>query len=662
MYGQGGYPQYGRGSQTPSPQFPQHPVAPSFPPFQQGSAASQRPVVQQGPPSILPHVGHSGPPLRQHAPSNPVQLGPPVQAPASGMTSMGQSYFPRPPVQQVRGSTSTDHSYPTVQQNTQWTHNLHHIPPPVPPPLGPPARGTSRPEMFGHPLPTGALPGVPAQGQTPYRGPINVPQLGGVQGTQQHPLPIPPPPPPPPPTSSLFTSAQFGSFVHTVNQDINVPAMAPMMPPPPPSSPPPPPPSPPPPSSPFSSIVTLSSTPLVTASVLSNACQSGPTFYGSGFEVTAPGSVDKVVASVHVRDGNDGVLICDQPKNDEGPSSVVGSPVKEDLLTMNNTKLDLPPPPPKPANEEVVRKIDVLCQFIAKNGPGFEDMAREKESGNLDFQFLFGGEPGSEASVAHKYFEWVKKKCILEFKLQHEHGNSVSRSSDIDKNVSCSPPDSDMDMEDDITQPDEGHLLSEGFNSGTVSIPKEVDSLDKSVTPKDDEYGLVKDLVSGSSLLAGGGGGGGEPKLSAFHNDFTCGSLISKIDSSVTNSTGAAECPSKNTDKASIHSVEDLNQFSTSASVAGISSDELTDKTKIGSSPFRLLQDYASDDSSEEDDKRCLEDVSPVRDLPSTATGAPSLSRDVVSNLRAEPGCKPLSAAVALECHLSLLCCILIAH
>lgn len=131
--------------------------------------------------------------------------------------------------------------------------------------------------------------------------------------------------------------------------------------------------------------------------------------------------------------------------------------VEEDLSSVECSKLDLPSPPPKPAEQKVVQKIEVLCHFIAKNGLEFEDMARQKEYGNPEFKFLFGGNPGSEAAVAHEYFEWMKKKCKGEYKLQEKHNNSVWRPSGIDNStqtsylagtsVSHSPPDSDMDIE-----------------------------------------------------------------------------------------------------------------------------------------------------------------------------------------------------------------------
>ncbi|KAF8037378.1 hypothetical protein BT93_B0323 [Corymbia citriodora subsp. variegata] len=125
-------------------------------------------------------------------------------------------------------------------------------------------------------------------------------------------------------------------------------------------------------------------------------------------------------------------------------------------------EIDIHPAPPKPADEKIMKRIETLCQFIAKNGPGFEDMARTRESANPEFKFLFGGEPGSDAAVAHEYYQWAKRKYTFGDKLQE--GASNLRPSEADISVQPKPfvmtsvahpdSDSDMEMEDDITQVD----------------------------------------------------------------------------------------------------------------------------------------------------------------------------------------------------------------
>ncbi|KAK4779415.1 hypothetical protein SAY86_006943 [Trapa natans] len=117
--------------------------------------------------------------------------------------------------------------------------------------------------------------------------------------------------------------------------------------------------------------------------------------------------------------------------------------------------------PPKPTDKRVIQNIEILCQFIAKNGLGFEDMARKRESQNPEFKFLFGGEPGTEAGIAHDYFQWLKKKYCSTVNFPEGENHAPSQNSEI-----CSPrqpekltlasisdacADSDMEMEDDIT-------------------------------------------------------------------------------------------------------------------------------------------------------------------------------------------------------------------
>ncbi|XP_052179602.1 uncharacterized protein LOC127792953 isoform X2 [Diospyros lotus] len=583
MYPQGNYSsQFGQGSQAPFPQFQQHPVPPPPRPFQQGPPASQPSTIQQGPPSIPPHIGHSTLPVYQHAPPPPL---PPQQVPASGMLNASQSYLPPPPLppQQIHGSISMVHSYSVVPQNSQWTHSMHQVLPPVRPPLGPPASIVpSHPGLFRPSLPPTGSSTLPLR--PPHGGPIRPPEPGNVQAIQQ----ISVPPPPVPPTSSLFAPAPFGSFLHSANKDSNVSASVPLSPPPPPSSPPPIPPSPPPPTSPHPPVGTLPATALHTASDLSHNSESVPTSNQSGFEVVASDSVDKVGVSIETRDDAPMFAECKTPE--PMTSCDVGSPMKN-LSTVKGIKLDLPPPP-KPAEEKIVQKIEVLCRFIAKNGPSFEDMARQKEFANPEFEFLFGGEPGSKAAVAHSYFEWMKKKCISDHDFQHELGNSVVRSPDIDTStqtkflkdavVSHSPSDSDMDMEDDITQPDVEQQVGasfKGLNHERVSIPKGLDGQEQLHSLQNAaEYNVGEVPGSRSSGLAGQDKGIGSER--------TSGELIK------------------------------------------------------GTSPFRLLQDYASEDSSENDDKPSLEEANTLMASPSTIRGATSRCEDIGLNLRRISSCE----------------------
>lgn len=62
---------------------------------------------------------------------------------------------------------------------------------------------------------------------------------------------------------------------------------------------------------------------------------------------------------------------------------------------------DSPPPPPAvpPSDPELQKRIDKLVEYIAKNGPEFEAMIREKQQDDPGYSFLFGGE-------GHNYYHY----------------------------------------------------------------------------------------------------------------------------------------------------------------------------------------------------------------------------------------------------------------
>lgn len=51
--------------------------------------------------------------------------------------------------------------------------------------------------------------------------------------------------------------------------------------------------------------------------------------------------------------------------------------------------MDLPQPP---NDNDLKNIIDKLAQFVARNGPEFEQMTKNKQKNNPKFSFLFGGE------------------------------------------------------------------------------------------------------------------------------------------------------------------------------------------------------------------------------------------------------------------------------
>ncbi|XP_040176962.1 calcium homeostasis endoplasmic reticulum protein [Rana temporaria] len=63
--------------------------------------------------------------------------------------------------------------------------------------------------------------------------------------------------------------------------------------------------------------------------------------------------------------------------------------------------------PLPPEDQELRNVIDKLAQFVARNGPEFENMTMEKQKDNPKFSFLFGGE----------FFNYYKYKLVMEQQL-----------------------------------------------------------------------------------------------------------------------------------------------------------------------------------------------------------------------------------------------------
>jgi hypothetical protein len=55
--------------------------------------------------------------------------------------------------------------------------------------------------------------------------------------------------------------------------------------------------------------------------------------------------------------------------------------------------------PQPPEDPDVRNIIDKLANFVARNGPEFEEMTKSKQISNPKFSFLFGGE-------YHAYYKW----------------------------------------------------------------------------------------------------------------------------------------------------------------------------------------------------------------------------------------------------------------
>ncbi|KAJ9568070.1 hypothetical protein OSB04_004036 [Centaurea solstitialis] len=284
-----------------------------------------------------------------------------------------------------------------------------------------------------------------------------------------------------------------------------------------------------------------------------------------------------------------------------------------------NIMSDIPLPPPRPRDEKIVRKIEVLCQYIAKNGHKFEDMTRQKELDNPEFEFLFGGAPGSEAAISHEYYKWMKKNCSPSELLEGTHNRNASLKSSgvsssmqpdgsVHADISHSPAGSDMDMEDDITQPEEPGI-GKLFGSGKSEPTSKSDEVDISVEEHDEhtcdlEHISHKDATDGDlSCLGSSGAIEQGANLSQDDMPFKKSSMKVGVSDSEWSLDSKAE-------KCNIILSQEMNQ-SGASHAAEVRSSEVPGELIRGNSPFRLIQGYASDDSSENDSDPHIENISP---------------------------------------------------
>jgi hypothetical protein len=106
----------------------------------------------------------------------------------------------------------------------------------------------------------------------------------------------------------------------------------------------------------------------------------------------------------------------------------------------------------------MLKNIDVLAAFVAKNGPRFESMARARQAGDPKFAFLFDGDSTPEASVGHAYYKWRKQVLSNEARkgrsLRDGYSEMLGSVQDskaavdqCNEGLDSSPVVSDMDME-----------------------------------------------------------------------------------------------------------------------------------------------------------------------------------------------------------------------
>ncbi|XP_024516086.1 pollen-specific leucine-rich repeat extensin-like protein 1 [Selaginella moellendorffii] len=93
-------------------------------------------------------------------------------------------------------------------------------------------------------------------------------------------------------------------------------------------------------------------------------------------------------------------------------------------------------PPPVPRDPKMLHHIKLFAAFVAKFGVENESLVRAKQQGKSEFSFLYGGEPGSEASIGRHYYEWQKevmlkvleaRKAVSEGKIPPDRLRSMQR-------------------------------------------------------------------------------------------------------------------------------------------------------------------------------------------------------------------------------------------
>ncbi|XP_004301108.1 PREDICTED: serine/arginine repetitive matrix protein 2 isoform X1 [Fragaria vesca subsp. vesca] len=226
-----------------------------------------------------------------------------------------------------------------------------------------------------------------------------------------------------------------------------------------------------------------------------------------------------------------------------------GSLARDGVSSNGSVMLNISSPPPKPS-DDIVHKIDSICQLSAMNEGKIESPSKSSQidSSSQPDQFMVSS------------------------------GYSL-------------PADSDMEMEDDITLSDgtqEVHNSSDALNRtsdinhGELDVKKHLHGAQSSpewTDPQGVSFEKVPSSLSECQLIIQG--------------------APSRVDIC---STGASESPlASQQEKSSIPKADDQNKLDASAAAEATTSDGFSNHITVNS-PFRLLQDYASENSSEDGD------------------------------------------------------------
>ncbi|XP_061989056.1 uncharacterized protein LOC133707496 [Rosa rugosa] len=267
--------------------------------------------------------------------------------------------------------------------------------------------------------------------------------------------------------------------------------------------------------------------------------------------------------------------------NFEGGSECeAGSLARDGVSSNGSVMLDFSSPPPKPSDDKVDHKIDSFCQLTA--------MSEGKIESPLKSSWI-------DSSSQPDHFI-VSSGCSL-------------------------PADSDMEMEDDITLSDgdqEVHDSSNALNHKSDVSHGELD---------------VKKHLHGAQSSLGWTAAQGVSCENVSSSLSQCQLMIEKAPSRVDiYSTEAFESLlASERDKTSIPIADDQNTLDASAAAEAINSDGFSNQITAVNSPFGLLQDYTSENSSENDPHAFFEDANVVIASSSVTASVKSSHKDAGS-------------------------------
>ncbi|KAI3454804.1 hypothetical protein Pfo_011467 [Paulownia fortunei] len=270
----------------------------------------------------------------------------------------------------------------------------------------------------------------------------------------------------------------------------------------------------------------------------------------------------------------------------------------------------VPPLPPSSPPSDILSKNDGSCSL--------KDL--------LDGNNLILERPHPVKPVEDRSVHQIEVPC------QHTENNGLEMES-ADAVVAHSPADSDMDMEDDITHPDEEkkNCLLNNSNDECISISQE-DYVKEQLQalhhagghrlPKVDLHGNL--LFAEASVTKDQRGAGSE----VSDCDFPVTTKVSsEADDSGMTENGQTEQPLDVSVKERSSQHKNSSQPSVPVVYAETGYGKLSGQLMEGANPFKLLEGYASDNTSENEGENLLGDVSP-----------PSLN-DGSTNFDAQKGC-----------------------